>query len=210
LTIVSNESIRPSVATPDTRPSRPQPSEADARNILTGLTSLSQQAMTIPTPVAAAQVIPPVNGNAVNTTPAPPSDMQSQIALLQSVIPPHIASNPALVPQYLQLLQQLAERGVPPEQWKLVISILHQQQATTQPAIQPPIQERRRSRSPSLRSGNPSIVQDYRQRTPLRGGSPSLQLDEMPLVLKWSDYDPSIPNGCIKGERSSLYPIIYG
>lgn len=166
----------------------------------------------VPAPAPAPTNVPTVVSTPA-ATPAPPPtiatvpamDIQAQAELLSSVIPAHVASNPALLPQYLQLLQTLVEQGVPPDQWNLVISILQEQQATeAAPAVNEAPRERRRSRSPSMQRSTPLGDHTYRQRTPTRVASPSQRLDEISLTTgpKWIDYDTSVPQGCIKGLRS--------
>lgn len=172
-----------------------------------------------PPPAAPTQMPTYTNVQAV-AAPQPPvvptSDLETQAQILRSIIPPHIASNPALIPQYLQLLQHLAEKGVPPDQWNLVISILQQQQANPQLSIpnvttQAPLsllsvtpQAQLRSRSRSPRRDVLSTSPTYRERTPLRAESPSLQLDEINFnnEPKWTEYDPTISKGCIKGDQT--------
>lgn len=178
-----------------------------------------------------------------STTSAIPALMQQggqqvttdQANQLASIIPPNIAHDPVKIQQHLQLLQQLVQLGVPPDQWNTVIAAMQaaqqnpQQQQTSQqppqPQTAPPPQyqqpprqgyqntTRDRSRSPPRRRASPSYGDyrgndsGYRQRSPPRGGnSPSMQADMIPLgEPKWTEIDPSLPAGHIKVLSRTLF-----
>ena len=141
---------------------------------------------------------------------AAPGLTSDQANALASVIPAHVANDPEALAQHLKILQQLAEMGVPAEQWPLVIQALQSQQnGVQQPGVSNPIMtplpaQRARSRSPDRGGYGGYGGQSYRQRSPLRGASPSLQADQIMLskpTEKWTDYDPNLPTGHIKGMR---------
>ena len=127
----------------------------------------------------------------------------------KAVIPPHIAADPVKLAQHLKVLQQLAEMGVPAEQWPTVMQALEQQSAT--PAPNPTAYggamgstQRARSRSPNGRRS--PTYGNYRQRSPIRGNDASMQIGMTSLpsgynnaAQKWTDYDPTLPNNHIKG-----------
>lgn len=178
-------------------------------SVLNGLAQQQPQMPSIP-PIPTVPIMPPA--------PQPvsqPSITPAQASALAAVIPPHIASNPEALNQHLKVLQQLAEMRVPPEQWPGIVQALHDQQAAAQaatisagvypPAVGSRAQPRSRSRSPARRRDSPLYDRyengrNYRERSPMRPGSASMQDDQsMFNASKWTEFDATLPQGSIKG-----------
>lgn len=204
---IHSQPVQPAQTFPTTSHTIPAP--AAVPNASSILASLARQPASTPLPVQPAPVLapqPPASASGLTT---------EQANALASVIPPHVANDPAALAQHLQILQQLAEMGVPADTWPAVIQALHAQQngqpigaPAAMPTAAPP--QRSRSRSPDRNRGAYG-GSSYRNRSPLRGNSPSLQADTIMLntpTEKWTDYDSTLPAGNIKGTCTLTYRCV--
>lgn len=154
------------------------------------------------------------------------TDQANQLA---SVIPPHVANDPVKLQAHIALLQQLVQLNVPPDQWMTVIEAMqgqgggNPQQVAPPPAIPAPLPPptlmqqsfnspaRNRSRSPVRRRDSPTYGEyqgkdGYRQRSPGRSATPSMQQDTIPLgEPKWTAHDESLPAGNMKVLSRTLF-----
>lgn len=196
------------------QPGIPQP---PANPSVTNGYSSFAPAVTVPPPIPASAPPPavPVPQAASAITP-------EQAKALASVIPPHVANDPAALQQHLQLLQQLVQLRVPPEQWGVVIAAMQGVASSQQPpqsqttsVAQPPGTQgqapRNRSRSPVRRRDSPVYGKyqgndSYRQRSPDRIHTPSTQSDKVSTnIPKWTEMDPTLPDGNIRVLSRTLF-----
>ena len=146
--------------------------------------------------------------NGYSTASLPPSPTEANNTMQQQPNTTSQDQSQALM-TYMNWLQELANRGVPQDEWPEILGVLQKQarSAAQSSADRSNSRQRDRSRSPVRRlSPGPELggTSAYRSRSPAPSNSPSKQLDKIsfPVQPKWLSHDPSLPPNHIKGMSS--------